>query len=42
LQLDARSRLACATGASGLFVREARSASLPELAGFIETVMAAG
>jgi len=40
LQLDARSRLACATGASGLFVREARSASLPELAGFIETVMA--
>jgi hypothetical protein len=40
LQLDAPARLACATGASGFFVREARSASLAELAGFIETMSA--
>jgi sugar/nucleoside kinase (ribokinase family) len=35
LQLDARSRLACANGSSGFFVREARSATLAELADFI-------
>jgi hypothetical protein len=35
LQLDARSRLACAHASAGFFVREARSANLRELADFI-------
>ncbi len=38
LQLDARSRLACACGSSGFFVRQARSATLPELADFLELI----
>jgi hypothetical protein len=40
LQLDARSRLACANGSAGFFVREARSATLSELADFILTLPA--
>jgi hypothetical protein len=40
LQLDARSRLACACAASGFFVREARSATLAGLADFILTLPA--
>lgn len=40
LQLDARSRLACACATSGFFVREARSATLSELADFILTLPA--
>jgi sugar/nucleoside kinase (ribokinase family) len=40
LQFDAHSRLVCATAASGFFVREARSATLPELADFVQTMMA--
>jgi len=38
LQLDARSRLACACAASGFFVRQARSATLAELAEAILTL----
>jgi sugar/nucleoside kinase (ribokinase family) len=38
LQLDARSRLACACAGSGFFVREARSATLAELADFVLTL----
>ncbi|MCU0771699.1 MAG: carbohydrate kinase [Verrucomicrobia bacterium] len=38
LQLNARSRLACATAGSGFFVRHARSATLPELADFVQTM----
>jgi sugar/nucleoside kinase (ribokinase family) len=38
LRLDARARLACATACSGFFVRQARSATLLELADFIETM----
>ncbi len=40
LKLDARSRLVCANASAGFFVREARSASLPELAQFILTLSA--
>jgi hypothetical protein len=40
LQLDARSRLACANGSAGFFVREARSATLAELADFVLTLLA--
>ena len=39
LQLDGRSRLACACACAGFFVRQARSATLPELADFIETIL---
>ncbi len=38
LQLDAASRLACACACSGYFVRQARSASLAELADFLQTM----
>ncbi len=38
LQLDARARLACGCACSGFFVRQARSASLAELADFILTL----
>ena len=38
LHLDARSRLACACAMSGFFVREARSATLLELADFVLTL----
>jgi hypothetical protein len=37
LQLDARSRLMCAHASAGFFVRQARSATLQELADFIIT-----
>jgi sugar/nucleoside kinase (ribokinase family) len=37
LRLDARSRLACACASSGYFVREARSATLTEMADFMQT-----
>jgi len=38
LELDARARLACGCACSGYFVRQARSASLAELADFILTM----
>ena len=38
LQLDARARLTCACASSGFFVTQARSATLAELADFIETL----
>ena len=38
LQLDARARLTCACASSGFFVSQARSATLAELADFIETL----
>jgi sugar/nucleoside kinase (ribokinase family) len=38
LQMNTRSRLACATACSGFFVRQARSASLVELADFLQTM----
>ena len=38
LELDARSRLACATAGAGFFVRHARSATLPELAECLQTL----
>jgi sugar/nucleoside kinase (ribokinase family) len=41
LGLDPRRRLALGCGASGFFVRQARSASLPELADFLERDFAA-
>jgi sugar/nucleoside kinase (ribokinase family) len=37
LKLDAGSRLACACAGSGFFVRQARSATLTELADFLQT-----
>jgi sugar/nucleoside kinase (ribokinase family) len=38
LQLNTRSRLACATACSGFFVRQARSATLAEMADFLQTM----
>jgi sugar/nucleoside kinase (ribokinase family) len=38
LQLDARSRLVCACASSGFFVRQARSATLTELADFVQSM----
>jgi sugar/nucleoside kinase (ribokinase family) len=38
LQLNAPARLACATACSGFFVRHARSATLQELADFLQTM----
>lgn len=38
LQLEARSRLACANGSAGFFVREARSATLAELVDFLRAL----
>lgn len=41
LDMNARDRLACATACSGFFVRQARSATLAELADFLESAFGA-